>query len=37
MSFDELAALIKTVFMLVSNMIKISVDRGKQYNNEIFP
>ena len=37
MSFDELAALIKTVFNLVSNMIKVSEERGKNYPDEIFP
>jgi len=37
MSFDELAALIKTVFMLVNNMINVSAERGKKYENEIFP
>ena len=37
MSFDELAALIKTVFNLVNNMLKVSIERGKQYNNELFP
>ena len=37
MSFDELASLIKTVFNLVSNMVKLSAEKGKVYNNEIFP
>lgn len=33
MSFDELAALIKTVFNLVSNMLKIADERGEKYND----
>ena len=33
MSFDELAALIKTVFNLVSNMLKIAGERGEKYND----
>ena len=37
MSFDELAALIKTVFNLVKNMLDISQERGKRYPNELFP
>lgn len=37
MSFDELAALIKTVFNLVANMLKLSTERGATYNNEVFP
>ena len=37
MSFDELAALIKTVFNLVSNMLEIAESRGKDYEGEIFP
>ena len=37
MSFDELAALIKTVFNLVHNMVKFSTEQGTQYNSEIFP
>ena len=37
MSFDELAALIKTVFNLVANMLKLSTERGTTYNNEVFP
>lgn len=37
MCFDELAALIKTVFNLVGNMIKIAEERGTTYKNEVFP
>ena len=37
MCFDELAALIKTVFSLVSNMLKVSEGRGVKYDDEIFP
>ena len=36
MSFDELAALIKTVFNLVQNMLEVSQERGKNYPGEIF-
>lgn len=37
MSFDELAALIRTVFGLVDNMLKVSQDRGTKYDGELFP
>ena len=37
MSFDELAALIKTVFGLVANMLKIAEERGTAYEGEYFP
>lgn len=37
MSFDELAALIKTVFNLVSNMMVVSQERGVKYEDELFP
>ncbi len=37
MSFDELAGLIKTVFNLVQNMLKIAESRGSKYENELFP
>ena len=37
MSFDELAALIKTVFNLVKNMLDISTQRGANYAGEGFP
>ena len=37
MSFDELAALIKTVFGLVKNMLDISQEGGKDYAGEMFP
>lgn len=36
MSFDELAALIKTVFTLVSDMVKFSAQNGATYKDEIF-
>ena len=37
MCFDELAALIKTVFGLVENMLQISKDRGADYHGDGFP
>lgn len=37
MSFDELAALIKTVFNLVNNMLEIAQKRGVSYAGEGFP
>jgi len=37
MSFDELAALIRTVFGLVKNMLDVSQERGANYQGEGFP
>ena len=37
MSFDELAALIKTVFGLIKHMLKVSNERGMDYPGEFFP